>query len=537
VKVALRSAWLVALGLALASAGVACQKTATERPAAADAGDDAATLTAASEPVDAGRGAPVVIGASHFQAWVLDRPEPADVDGGAKRLGYLRNGATAEAYPTTLENEHCKDGWYELVRGGFVCGKYVTTDLNLPRFRLAPKQPDKDAGLPYKYGKNLYDGTPLYRRALRVDDRKKYEPWLEPPKQEDDAGAQAEAHEETPPEETKEPPKPTLKELKGRGPLVRKMMPGFFLALDKPFRSSGARWWRTTYAFATPFERIAVQKKFTAHHGAWFSAIPTEGADGGVVAALTDGGGGHVLADADADAAAPSLVGAVAFVTVGYAASVTLDDERKKAKAIGPTPKRTALLLTGERAKVSGVEYVQTSDGSWARLMDLTLASPAPPPAELTPGEKWIDVDLTRQTLVAFEGARPVFATLVSSGKRNPQDKERDFPTPTGTFRIREKHVTVTMDGDVASDGPYSIEDVPWVMYFHAGYGFHAAFWHDSFGRPRSHGCVNLAPDDARTLFAWSSPALPDGWHGVMAKDAADGTLVVVHEDAPQKKR
>ena len=169
--------------------------------------------------------------------------------------------------------------------------------------------------------------------------------------------------------------------------------------------------------------------------------------------------------------------------------------------------------------------------------MDLTLASPAPTPPDLAPGEKWIDVDLTRQTLVAFEGARPVFATMVSSGKRNPQDKERDFPTPTGTFRVREKHVTVTMDGDVASDGPYSIEDVPWVMYFHAGYGFHAAFWHDSFGRPRSHGCVNLAPDDARTLFAWSDPPLPEGWHGVMAKDAAEGTRVVVHEDAPQKKR
>lgn len=543
VKVTLRSLWLTTLALTLASAGAAaCQKPATERAAAPDGGDDATVLTAATEPVDAGRGAPIVIGASHFQAWVLDRPEPADVDGGAKRLGYLRNGATAEAYPVPLENEHCKDGWYELVRGGFVCGKYATTDLNLPRFRLAPKQPDKDAGLPYKYGKNLYDGTPLYRRALRIDDRKKYEPWLEPPKQEEDAGpgAAAEAHEEAPPEETKEPPKPTLKELKGRGPLVRKMMPGFFLALDKPFRSSGARWWRTTYAFATPFERIAVQKKFTAHHGTWFSAAAATVGDDGGPPAFPEGGAQTAELDAaatDPDASAPSLVGAVAFVTVGYAASVTLDEERKKAKAVGPIAKRTALLLTGERAKVAGVDYVQASDGTWARLMDLTLASPAPTPPDLAPGEKWIDVDLTRQTLVAFEGARPVFATMVSSGKRNPQDKERDFPTPTGTFRVREKHVTVTMDGDVASDGPYSIEDVPWVMYFHAGYGFHAAFWHDSFGRPRSHGCVNLAPDDARTLFAWSDPPLPEGWHGVMAKDAAEGTRVVVHEDAPQKKR
>ena len=74
-------------------------------------------------------------------------------------------------------------------------------------------------------------------------------------------------------------------------------------------------------------------------------------------------------------------------------------------------------------------------------------------PADLEPGAKWIDVDLTRQILVAFEGDRPVFATLVSSGKRNLQDKEKDRPTPTGTFRIREKHITATMDGDVAADG------------------------------------------------------------------------------------
>lgn len=525
-------------GLTAAALVGACRERA--RPLApVDAAPPEAATTTSAETVDAGRGEPVIVGASQFQAWIVDRPESPDVDGGARRLGYLRNGATARVYPERLENEHCKDGWYELVTGGYVCARSATTDLTSPRVRLAPKQPDRDAGLPYAYGKNLYDGTPLYRRALKLDDRKKYEPWLEPPKAEDDAGASAEAHEEAPPEDPKEPAKPTLKELKGRGVLVRKMMPGFFLALDRPFRSSGARWWRTTYGFATPYERIGVTKKVTPHHGAWFSAI----ASGADAPRPGDGGpeGGSAPQDAAptaaGDAGAADVHGAVAFVSVGFASKIELDLEKKKATAREPLPKRTALLLTGEREKMQGTEHLRTSEGFWVRAMDVTLAVPSAPPPDLAPGEKWIDVDLTRQTLIAFEGARPVFATLVSSGKRNPGDKERDFPTPTGSFRVREKHVTVTMDGDVASDGPYSIEDVPWVMYFHAGYAFHGAFWHDSFGRPRSHGCVNLSPEDARALFSWADPPLPEGWHGVVAREPGDGTRVVVHEDPPAKRR
>ena len=90
--------------------------------------------------------------------------------------------------------------------------------------------------------------------------------------------------------------------------------------------------------------------------------------------------------------------------------------------------------------------------------------------------------------------------------------------------------MTATMDGDVAADGPYSIEDVPWIMYFQGSYALHGAFWHGNFGHNMSHGCVNLSPADARTLFMWSEPRLPDGWHGVFATDARPGTRVVIHE-------
>ena len=78
--------------------------------------------------------------------------------------------------------------------------------------------------------------------------------------------------------------------------------------------------------------------------------------------------------------------------------------------------------------------------------------------------------------------------------------------------------------------------DVPWVMYFQGSYALHGAFWHDAFGRQKSHGCVNLSPEDARTLFHWANPPLPENWHGVFSKDDKEGSRVVVHEDPPATK-
>ena len=84
--------------------------------------------------------------------------------------------------------------------------------------------------------------------------------------------------------------------------------------------------------------------------------------------------------------------------------------------------------------------------------------------------------------------------------------------------------------------GAYSIEDVPWIMYFDGSYALHGAFWHANFGHPMSHGCINLSPADARELFGWTEPHLPDGWHGVFATGPAEkdgqglGTRVVIHE-------
>jgi len=133
-----------------------------------------------------------------------------------------------------------------------------------------------------------------------------------------------------------------------------------------------------------------------------------------------------------------------------------------------------------------------------------------------------------RQHLPWFELSDPaVNAQLTIGDLYAHRSGLPDHATPPGLFRLHAKHVTTTMADDLAADGPYSIEDVPWTMYYLGSYALHAAFWHDRFGHPRSHGCVNLAPRDARWLFFWTLPELPSAWHGVLA-DVGKGTTILL---------
>jgi len=181
------------------------------------------------------------------------------------------------------------------------------------------------------------------------------------------------------------------------------------------------------------------------------------------------------------------------------------------------------LILEDQIIERRGSRYRVSRGGVVARETALRIVTAIERPRGVAEDERWIHVDLSEQTLVAYEGDAPVFATLVSSGRER-------FETPTGTFRIESKHVSTTMDDPDSLNEAYSIEDVPWTMYFHGSYALHAAFWHDHFGRTRSHGCLNLAPADARWLFAWAGPELPPGWHGVISSPRRVGTVVHITE-------
>ncbi len=130
--------------------------------------------------------------------------------------------------------------------------------------------------------------------------------------------------------------------------------------------------------------------------------------------------------------------------------------------------------------------------------------------------ERWIDVDLSEQKIIAFEGTRPARDFLMSSGLPGT-------PTVTGTFRIRAKVRSQTMSGE-----GYVLPNVEWVQYFYQDYAFHGAYWHNNFGHPMSHGCINMTNEDAKWLFDWAGPE----WNGErwMHVNSGEGTLVVVHE-------
>lgn len=114
-------------------------------------------------------------------------------------------------------------------------------------------------------------------------------------------------------------------------------------------------------------------------------------------------------------------------------------------------------------------------------------------PERVSADERWIDVDLSTQTTHAYEGDTLVRSFLVSTGTWQT-------PTVTGTYRIYVKYVSTDMWG-----ADYYLSGVPYVMYFYEGYGLHGTYWHNNFGTPMSHGCVNLRPEDAAWLFDFAS--------------------------------
>lgn len=165
----------------------------------------------------------------------------------------------------------------------------------------------------------------------------------------------------------------------------------------------------------------------------------------------------------------------------------------------------------------------------WVEQQYVARVDVDPPPPEVGPGQKWIEVDLFEQTIAAYEGEHIVYATLISGGRTATS-------TPPGFYRIYFKIREGKMSNPDVEDGSpawYFIEDVPWTMYFHEGYSIHAAFWHDAFGFQRSHGCVNLAPRDALWFFNWADPLAPEGVNEFYIREDMPSTWVWAHFTSP----
>ena len=182
---------------------------------------------------------------------------------------------------------------------------------------------------------------------------------------------------------------------------------------------------------------------------------------------------------------------------------------------------RYSLVTLFDQKKVGGWTWYRVGDGQWVEQRKLGIVTPSQRPPAVPATDKWIEVNLYEQTLAAYEGDRLVYATLVSSGL--PQ-----WSTPRGLFQVWAKVTADKMSGADGRPDYYWLDDVPWILYFNAGVALHGAYWHDGFGFPHSHGCVNLAPKDALWLYDWATPASGPGvW--TLSTPENPGTWVWVH--------
>jgi hypothetical protein len=145
---------------------------------------------------------------------------------------------------------------------------------------------------------------------------------------------------------------------------------------------------------------------------------------------------------------------------------------------------------------------------------------------------KLIEVDLANQRLYAYEDGKMVFNFLVSTGLWGK--------TPTGEFDIWIKLKSTTMSGGNKALGTYYyLPNVPYTMFFYnedvpasRGFGIHGTYWHDNFGTPMSHGCINMKTEEVEQLFYWADPSQGNN-HTVRATSKNPGTKVIIYGKAP----
>lgn len=426
----------------------------------------------------------------------------------ARRIGYLRGGAVVPRSEEPVTRAGCKGGWYkvgsnadaagESPRGddsGYVClGRTASLNPYHPIVDALSRRPKLD-GIPYDYVMSRMPGAPLYRKVPTEAEQKREETDLEHHKRQAKSLARDPSYVPIPEAEAMH-----------ESLLYGQMLPRFadlppsssFLlgrtgvragfALVSHFEDEDRMWGVTTDLGLLPLDRTRWVKPSVFH--------------------------GLELKD--------DLTLPVGFVMKKRAQRWTKTEQGRMTPAT-PTAFREAIALTGRKEG----EYREARDGTWVREADLRIVdSMKRAPVWAKDGKRWLDVSILEQSLVAYEGEKPVYVTLVSTGAGGIGDPKKTHATVQGAFLIHTKHITTTMDGDETGD-EFDLRDVPFVQYFNEGYALHAAYWHDDFGTPRSHGCVNLAPTDAAWLFSFTTPDVPAGWHGALS--LKKGTIVYTH--------
>lgn len=472
------------------------------------------------------------LGAVKMSVVIRERPDPR-----SSQLGYLRVGQklTRAEKPTAFDA--CQGGYYEVLPRGYVCvDEGATLDESHPLLKATLRAPDRSKPLPYAYAfvraiAPRYYRLPTFKeqqqyemaldRNLRSFDRLK-EKWLGYEVGANDVPTDAfglvigEAPAEA----------PELDDNERFGGVSGGKVPWYFESGRKIPNVSN---------FAVP-DYAVITNRIKRHAGvALIDAFPGEKRHFALTTDL------RLIPTSKLKPGRGSPFHGVELGNKGWTLPLGFarkDDVSHYEKLPGSRFKRiktrlaygAPIQLTGESKGESERRYVETTEGTWMKASDLAIAAKTSSLPTFAKGNlKWVDVSILRQTLTLFEGDKAIFVTMVSTGKDGLGDPKTTHSTPVGTFKIREKHITATMDSQ-SLGSEFELQDVPWVEYFQGGYALHAAYWHTEYGRPRSHGCINLSPIDAHRIFGWTDPPVPEGWHGTTAGESmGDGTTVHVH--------
>jgi L,D-transpeptidase catalytic domain len=490
-----------------------------------------------------------------MELWVYEEPSTT-----AKKIGYLRAGAAFELRGSAVAGaEGCTGGFLPIVPRGFVCigsapNLAVTRDAADPIVRASTRRPERSSGLPYGYAVVRNAGAPFYTRVpTDAEARGLEQDWdlhfatLE----------QAEA------KEAKEGAYPQLSSMPS-GTLSKEPSPGVIAnwatdGKDDEWSSVLGESFLKNAETVPDLSGLALLKKREACTPQALargekSCIPLDASRPmkrlgiSFIASLATATRRYVLTPdmllmpADrvrlvrgtsfqgtelAQDSAPGVHLPIVFVIREGVRKFTL--EGKKLVQGDVLPFRVALEATLKERVVGKKHYHVLKSGELVASKDAVRLDPIRKmPKWAKEGERWLEINLTKQTLLAVDGEKPTYATLVSTGAGGSSDDAEKNPylTPRGIFRIHTKHVSSTMDSK-QPEAEFELRDVPYIQYFQDGYALHAAYWHDQFGLPRSHGCINLAPKDAAKLFAFTKPEVPEAWHGAMLP--LKGTIVWVH--------
>ncbi len=486
---------------------------ASEAEAPREVGAAAAKMAAGEPKDDRPR-----IGALGPHTWIYKKPafhRPA--------LGKVRPGTAVPLKSTApVPGEGCPRGWYAVEPRGYLClDASATLDLEDSYYRaLAFSAPDPGVW-PYRYAYSR--DTPMYSRIPTPEEWAVIEARYRKVGEHEDLGQWAHTYEELNTDEPIRATDPVPYFLEGgkrsagggnyspQALVWRRAPNGVILSYSRAFEAHGRVWLLTPDSMVVPAERLHAMRRSTFHGVSLLdgsAALPLGWNRSKQPLPLYAREGGGFVASAET-LAAKSWVGIVDA------------PEKSGDMAYFPLRDRPGLYLRKTTKAEMQLDQPVSIQRAASKL-----------PNGVSPEERWIEIRIRPGTLTAYEGARPVFATLFSPGKGGPPvpglDHEKYMTTGTGWYPIQWKERVATMSSEEGEPKISWYTDVPNQQYLRAPLAMHTALWHEDFGKRKSKECVNVSPQDSDFLFGFTAPSLPEGWNAIRPGDGNGKSTAVV---------